>query len=60
MEMVINNLKSLDVGFIISHGKKTSSQEILEHVSPINWSEKTLSGEYKGKAIIKTNDKEDI
>lgn len=59
MEMVKSGFAPVDVSTILSRGQVVSSQEILSEITPINWSEDVLSGNYKDKAIIKSKGKED-
>ncbi len=59
MNMAESSCTTLDVGFILNHGKSVSSQEALSDVTPIEWSEDVLSGKYKNKTIIKSKDGED-
>lgn len=59
MEMVKGGFTPLDVGSILTRGQVVSSQEILSEITPIEWSEDVLSGNYKDKTIIKSKGKED-
>lgn len=59
MKMTNNSFKSINVEFILTHGKRISSQEALRDISPIKWSNDVLSEKHKGNVIIKTKDKED-
>lgn len=54
MNMAESSYTTLDVDFILNHGKSVSSQEALSEVTPIEWSEDALSGKYKNKTIIKS------
>ncbi len=56
MEMEKNNLPKLDINFILTHGKKISSQEALNDIIPVEWNQNVLNGNYKDKAIIKSKE----
>ena len=53
MEMTKNNLPKLNINFILTNGKKISSQEALNDTIPVEWNEDVLKGKYKNKTIIK-------
>lgn len=59
MKMTNDRFKSVNVEFILTHGKRISSQEALRDISPIEWSKDVLSERYKGNAIVKAKDEED-
>lgn len=60
MEMTKTNLPKLDVDFILNHGKIISSQEAISEVTPINWSNKVLHGDYVDRSIIESKDKNEV
>ena len=50
-------LKSLNVmnySSVLAHGTAISTQEALADVTPINWSDDVIDGQYKNKTIIKS------
>lgn len=59
MEMTKTDFQALDVNFILVHGRAISSQEVLEDVVPVNWSDDVLNGKYEKKTIIKSKKEED-
>lgn len=49
-------IPKLDIDAIFTQGKKISSQEALSDVTPINWSNEVLNGDYQDKTIIKSKE----
>ena len=54
-------LKGLDVmnfSSVLAHGTAISTQEALADVTPINWSDDVMDGQYKNETIIKAKTEE--
>lgn len=44
----------------IKCGKVVSSEEVLQDVTPVNWSEEVLTGKYRDTTIIKSSEKKGV
>lgn len=44
----------------IKGGKVVSSKEVLEDVTPVNWSEEVLTGKYRDTPIIKSPEEKGV
>lgn len=59
MVIMNTNVQKLDVGYILTHGKPVSSQEVLSDIIPVEWDEDVLNGNYKNETIIKSDNGKD-
>lgn len=54
----LKGLNVMNLGSVLAHGTAISTQEALADVTPINWSDDVMDGQYKNETIIKAKTEE--
>lgn len=57
MELERNNIASINVNFILTHGKRVSYEEAIVDICPVDWDKELLDGKQRNKTIIKNGGK---